>query len=74
MKGKKILITGANGFTGSFLTEEALRRGYDTYAGIRKNASKQNLQNSSIKFVEIDYTSKDHFLEHLRPIPIQEIR
>jgi nucleoside-diphosphate-sugar epimerase len=33
----KILITGANGFIGGFLTEEALRRGYEVWAGVREN-------------------------------------
>jgi nucleoside-diphosphate-sugar epimerase len=37
----KILITGASGFIGSFLVEEALKRGFETYAGIRKSSSKQ---------------------------------
>ena len=29
----KILITGASGFIGGFLVKEALRRGYETWAG-----------------------------------------
>ena len=32
---KKVLITGANGFVGSFMVEEAIRRGYDVYAAMR---------------------------------------
>jgi len=32
MKDRKILITGASGFIGGFLVEEALRRGYETVA------------------------------------------
>ena len=30
----KILITGASGFIGGFLVKEALRRGYETWAGV----------------------------------------
>ena len=32
----KILITGAGGFIGGFIVEEALSRGYETWAGVRK--------------------------------------
>ena len=28
---KKILVTGAGGFIGGFIVEEALRRGYETW-------------------------------------------
>ena len=31
----KILITGAGGFIGGFIVEEALSRGYETWAGVR---------------------------------------
>ena len=31
---KSILITGAGGFIGGFLVEEALKRGYDTWAAV----------------------------------------
>lgn len=34
----KILITGASGFIGGFLVEEALRRGYETWAGVSIHA------------------------------------
>lgn len=54
---KKILITGASGFIGSFLVEEALNRNYETFAGIRSSSSKQFLNQPSIKFIDLDYTS-----------------
>jgi len=36
---KKILITGASGFIGSFIVEEALRRGMETWAVVRRTSS-----------------------------------
>lgn len=38
LKGKKILITGADGFIGSHLTEELVRRGYDIRAFVLYNS------------------------------------
>ncbi|MGO9377196.1 MAG: NAD-dependent 4,6-dehydratase LegB [Dissulfurispiraceae bacterium] len=38
LKNKKILITGADGFIGSHLVEELLRRGYDTRAFVYYNS------------------------------------
>ena len=35
MEGKKVLVTGASGFIGSFLVEGGLERGMQTWAGIR---------------------------------------
>jgi len=56
---KRILITGASGFIGSFLVEEALKRGFETTAGIRKTSSKKYLQNKRIRFLELDFSDKD---------------
>ena len=45
---KKVLITGASGFIGSFLVEEALRQNYQVYAGIRKSSSKTHRWSKAI--------------------------
>lgn len=55
----RILITGASGFIGSFLVEEALRRGFDTWAGIRASSSRAYLQDPRIHFLELDFAHHD---------------
>src|SRR5688572_3060138 len=55
---KRVLITGASGFIGSFLVEEALKQGYDVFAGVRKTSSRQFLQHKDIHFFELDFSSK----------------
>ncbi len=52
---RKILITGAGGFIGGHVVEEALRRGYDTYAGVRSTTSREYLNDSHISFVDLDF-------------------
>ncbi len=56
---KKILITGASGFIGSFLVEEALKRNYEVYAGVRSSSSRKYLTDSRIKFFETELSDKD---------------
>jgi len=51
----KILITGASGFVGSWIVDEALSRGLDVYAGIRKSSSTQYLTDKRIGFVYINF-------------------
>jgi len=62
----KILITGASGFIGSFIVEEALRRGFETWAAVRRSSSKEYLRDERIKFIELNLSSKEELVEQLR--------
>ena len=63
---EKILITGASGFIGSFIVEEALRRGFDTWAAMRRSSKKDFLTDPRINFIELDLSSKEKLTEQLR--------
>ena len=56
---KKILITGATGFIGSFLVEKALEKNFEVHVAIRKSSSKQYLQDKKIIFHYLDFSSKE---------------
>ncbi len=62
---KKILITGASGFIGSSLIEEALKRGYEVYAGVRKSSSRKYLADERIKFFELDFTDSQKLKDQI---------
>ena len=62
----KILITGASGFIGSFIVEEALRRGFETWAAVRKSSSREYLQDERIHFIELNLSSEEKLVEQLR--------
>lgn len=61
----KILITGASGFIGSFIVEEALRRGFETWAAVRSSSSRQFLTDKRIHFIELDFSSETQMTEQL---------
>lgn len=56
---KKILITGASGFIGSFLVEQALAEGYEVWAAVRSTTSRRYLQDERIRFVELSLGSEE---------------
>ena len=62
----KILVTGASGFIGSFIVEEALKRGFETWAAVRKSSSKEYLQDERIHFIELNLSKKEQLVEQLR--------
>ena len=65
MQGKTILVTGASGFIGSFIVEEALNRGMDVWAAVRKSSSRQWLGDPRIHFIELDLGNTDRLREQL---------
>ena len=60
-----ILITGATGFIGSFIVEEALRQGMNVWAAVRSTSSRQYLQDERINFIELDFSSYKKLVEQL---------
>ena len=62
----KILITGASGFIGSFIVEEAQRQGLETWAAVRKSSSKAFLQDERIHFIELNLSSEEALKEQLQ--------
>lgn len=52
---ESVLITGASGFIGSFIVEEALKRGFGVWAGIRSSSSREYLQDRKIHVLELDF-------------------
>ena len=67
MVGKKrILITGASGFIGGFLVDEALRRDYDVWAGVRSGSSREHLYDERINFIDLQYNDKHALTEQMR--------
>ena len=69
----KILITGASGFIGSFIVEEALRRGFETWAAVRKSSSRQFLTDERINFIELNLSSEEQLTEQLRGLQFDYI-
>lgn len=60
-----ILVTGASGFIGGFIVEEALKRGFSTWAGVRQSSSRKYLQDSDINFIDLDYKHPDTLRKQL---------
>ena len=63
---EKILITGASGFIGSFIVEEALKRDFEVWAAVRRSSSKQFLQDGRIHLIELDLNSKERLTEQMK--------
>ena len=62
---EKILITGASGFIGSFIVEEALRRDMEVWAAVRKSSSRRYLTDPRIHFIELDLSSEEQLVQQL---------
>ncbi len=54
-EGRRVLIVGAGGFVGGYLVAEALRRGYEVWAGVRTTTSRERLGDPRINFIEFDF-------------------
>jgi nucleoside-diphosphate-sugar epimerase len=63
---KNLLIIGAGGFIGGFIASEALKRGYNTWVGVRESTSRRYLTDERLHFVTLNYDDTDDILKQLR--------
>ena len=69
----KILITGASGFIGSFIVEEALRRDMEVWAAVRPTSSKRYLQDERIHFINLDLSDPERLKQQLQEHQFQYV-
>ncbi len=66
---KTILITGASGFIGSFITDEALKRGYIVYVAVRRSTNTAALREKDVHIAEFDFQDEESVLHQLSSLP-----
>lgn len=65
-KPENVLIVGAGGFTGGFIADEALRRGYRVWTGVREGTSRRYLNQPGLRFAVFDYEDADALARSVR--------
>ncbi len=65
MKKPNLLITGASGFIGSHLIEEAIIQSYNIFAGVRKSSKIVLPVNPDVKVIYLDYYHNDILIDQL---------
>lgn len=73
ISGMNILITGATGFIGGFIVDEALRQGYNVWAAVRQSSSKKYLQNPRINFIEVNLGDKDQIVGKIKDLQLDYV-
>jgi nucleoside-diphosphate-sugar epimerase len=70
MTAKKVLVTGANGFIGAYLTKKLISLGKDTSVFVRKNSDKWRLNPilGQLEVFEVDITDDDHVIKLIQQI------
>ncbi|RKE03358.1 NAD-dependent epimerase/dehydratase family protein [Marinifilum flexuosum] len=66
----RILITGANGFIGSFLVEEALRQNHEVYAGVRSSSNLQYLDVDRTHILRLDLSDREKLKQEWKKLDI----
>lgn len=61
-----MLVVGAGGFTGGFICEECLRRGYEVWAGVRASTSRRYLTDPGLKFAVLDFENPETLASDLK--------
>ncbi len=66
MAQEKILVTGASGFIGSFIVEEALAQGMEVWAAVRGTSSLKYLHDERIRTIMLNLSDESQLLEALK--------
>lgn len=61
----RVLVVGAGGFIGGFICSEALKRGFEIWAAVRKSTSRRWLSDPALHFVTLTYDSPDDMASEL---------
>lgn len=61
-----ILITGATGFIGSFIVEEALRRDMNVWVAVRSTSSRKYLADRRINFLMLDFDDDKQMMQQMK--------
>lgn len=56
---RPLLVVGAGGFIGGFISRRALQLDYDTWAGVRESTSRRYLKDKDLHFAVFDYEDTD---------------
>ena len=65
---KKVLVTGASGFIGSYIVSEGLEKDFEMWAGMRGTSSKGYLQDKRIKFAQLNLGDKNQLKQQLEAL------
>lgn len=68
---KRILVTGASGFIGSYICQEGLEKGYEVWAGMRGTSSKGYLTDPRLKFATLDLSNPEMLGKQLEELKAQ---
>ena len=63
---ERVLITGASGFVGYHLIEEALKNNLEVYAAVRKTSKTDHLKEFDIRYTFPDFTDTPSLIANLR--------
>jgi nucleoside-diphosphate-sugar epimerase len=66
---RNILITGASGFIGSFLIDEAIKHNYTVNAIVRKSSNTENLQTKNIRIIIVDFADINDIKRKISEMP-----